>query len=70
MALEALTEDELKYASHPDPRYGEWLQKHRDNLDLTMRVDKFELADNMAQKRWRLELTCEGRKTLQISVQQ
>jgi hypothetical protein len=52
MALEALEEDERKYLNNPDPRWVEWFQKRRDELDIGMRRDGFNLNEVTAQKRW------------------
>src|SRR5579864_3901064 len=52
MALEAIEEDERKYANNPDPRWSEWFRQRRDALDLGMRRDGFKLDEVMAQKKW------------------
>jgi len=52
MALEALEEDKLKYGTHPDPRWADWLAKRAESLDFTMRVDGFKLDEVMTEKRW------------------
>jgi hypothetical protein len=52
MALEALGEDERKYANNPDPRWAEWFKARRDSLELGMRRDGFRLDDVMGQKMW------------------
>lgn len=52
MALEALEEDEQKYANSADPRWAEWFQNRRDSLELGIRRDGFKLDEVMAQKRW------------------
>jgi len=54
MALEALEEDERKYAGNPDPRWAEWFLKRRESLELGIRRDGFDLDEIMAQKRWPL----------------
>ena len=52
MALEALAEDERKYAKNPDPRWAEWFGKRRDSLELGIRRDGFKLDEVMAQRKW------------------
>ena len=52
MALEALEEDERKYAKNPDPRWVDWFRKRREHLDLGIRRDGFKLSEVMAQSRW------------------
>jgi hypothetical protein len=52
IALEALGEDERKYAKNPDPRWAQWFKARRDSLELGMRRDGFKLDEVMAQKIW------------------
>jgi hypothetical protein len=52
MALDALGEDEQKYAKNPDPTWAEWFKKRRDSLELGIRRDGFKLDEVMARKMW------------------
>jgi len=54
LALEALQEDETKYAAKPDPNWAEWFRKRRDSIDLGIRRGGSILADVMAQEKWPL----------------
>jgi hypothetical protein len=52
MALQALEEDELKYAKHPDPSWAEWFRKRRQTIEFGIRRDGFSSEDVLAQGRW------------------